>query len=341
MNPIQNCLKLASERKAQEILFHTHQPLRFRIGKEFVDLAATQVNTQDMRQFLAQILNEEERKSLYEQFKIQGVKTIGNVSFQFDFQIDFEGVNGSLTLQNAAQSSWNFSAIVNESPLKPQGLNLVIGPRRSGKTSAVQQIISAAEGRNKVIAAYSDMECPDLVSDGNLVLQFPVAQLKQNGVFKSADLVVIDSASLEFCEQAVRLAEEGRSVLLCLPFWNISMGLQRMVDLMEGTTESRVRRLASTLQMALGLRILPGLETPLQGAMELLLVDSEMQEALSQMDLARIGSLMRTTAERTGMRTLNHSLFQLLMKRKIELKTAFEASPSPEELDSLLKKVGI
>ncbi len=341
MNPIQNCLKLATERKAQEILFHSHQPLRLRIGKEIVEVAAAQVSSQDVRQMLAQILNDEERKALYEKQKIQGVKSIGSISFKFDFQIDFEGVNGALTLQNSEGQNWNFPAIVAESAMKSQGLNLIVGPRRSGKTAALQQILMSAQNRRKVIALYSDLEIPGLASEGNILSQFPTEQLRQNGVLRSADVVLIDSVRLDLCEQALQMAEEGRSVVLTLPFWNVVMGLQRMSDLMEGAMESRLRRLSSTLQMALGLRILPGIETPQQGAFELLLADSEIQAALREMDFAEIAHLMTSTAEKTGMRSLNQTLFQLLMKRKIELKAAFEASPAPEDLDSLLKKVGI
>jgi twitching motility protein PilT len=50
---------------------------------------------------------------------------------------------------------------------------------------------------------------------------------------------------------------------------------------------------------------------------------------------------MNDKTEKLGMRTMNQSLFQLLMKRKIELKTAFEFSPAPEDLDLILKKVGV
>jgi twitching motility protein PilT len=50
---------------------------------------------------------------------------------------------------------------------------------------------------------------------------------------------------------------------------------------------------------------------------------------------------MKSNADKTGMRTLNQALFQLLLKRKVELKVAFENSSDPQELDQLLRKVGI
>ena len=45
--------------------------------------------------------------------------------------------------------------------------------------------------------------------------------------------------------------------------------------------------------------------------------------------------------KRFSVENYRDKLYQEVMKRKIEIKTAFDASPAPEELDSMLKKVGI
>ena len=38
---------------------------------------------------------------------------------------------------------------------------------------------------------------------------------------------------------------------------------------------------------------------------------------------------------------MNQSLVNLIVKRKIDVRTAFSASPDPDQLDTLLKKAGI
>jgi len=342
MTWIQSCLRMAQERKAQEVLIQAQRPVQFRIGKDLVPLTNSAAQTgQETRQILSQILTDDEKKVLYENLKISGVKTIGDVSFKFDFQIDFEGVNGSLVLQNDSSKAWNFPPMVLESMCRPQGLNLIVGARRTGKTAALINLLNAAQGRKKVIAVYTDDESQSLESANNVLFQFPIEQLKANGAIKSADLIVIDSQQPIFCETALALAEEGRAVVLTLPFWDLRMGLERVIDLLQGPEASRARRLASTLQMVLGLKLVAGIETNLQGVFEVLFIENEIQAALRNWEIDKIPSIMKAQAEKTGMRSLNHSLFQLLMKRKIELKTAFEASPEPEELDALLKKVGI
>ncbi len=341
MTWIQSCLKLAHDRKAQEVLIQAHKPVQFRIGKDLMSVGQASQSGQETRQILGQILTEDEKRLLYENLKIAGTKTIGDISFKFDFQIDFEGVNGSLTLQNDMSKAWNLPPMVLESVCRAQGLSLIVGPRRSGKSTVIANLLAAAQGRKKVVAVYTDDETQNLVSEGNVLLQFPIDQLKKNGALKSADIIVIDTEQTAFCETALSLAEEGRSVVLTLPFWDLRMGLQRMLDLIQGSEASRARRLAATLQMALGLKLVAGLEASLQSVFEVVFVESEIQEALKAQALDQIAKIVKANAEKTGMRSLNHSLFQLLMKRKIELKTAFEASPEPEELDSLLKKVGI
>jgi len=342
MTWIQTCLRVAQERKAQEVLIQAHKPVQFRVGKDLVPLLTSAAQSgQETRQLLSQILSDDEKRMLYEDLRIAGVKTVGDVSFKFDFQIDFEGVIGSLVLQNDASKAWNLPPMAVESICRLQGLNLIVGSRRSGKTSVLAHLLNSAQGRKKVIAVYTDDETQNLKSPDNVLFQFPVEHLKKNGAMKSADVVIIDSQQPNFCETALALAEEGRSVVLTLPFWDLRMGLERLVDLLPGSEVSRLRRLAATLQMVLGLKLVPGIESNLQGVFEILFVESEIQAALRAGNLERIPEIVKSQGERTGMRNLNHSLFQLLMKRKIELKTAFEASPEPEELDALLKKVGI
>ncbi len=341
MTWIQSCLKLAQEQKAQEVLIQANRPIHFRMGKDLVPVKNSSANGNESRQVLSQILSEDEKRMLYENLKVDGIKTINGVSFKFDFQIDFEGVNGSLVLQNEGTRNWNFPPMVLESVYRPQGLSLVVGPRRSGKTSVLAQVLSQAAGRQKVIAVYTDDETQNLQAADCVLMQFPVEQLTKNGAIKTADLIVIDSQQPVFCETALSLAEEGRSVVLTLPFWDLSMGLERMIDLIAGAEDSRARRLSATLQMALGLKLVPGIETSLQGVFEVIFGNKEIQSAIRARELAEVPVIVKAMAEKTGMRTVNHSLFQLLMKRKIEVKTAFEASPDPEELDALLKKVGI
>jgi twitching motility protein PilT len=57
--------------------------------------------------------------------------------------------------------------------------------------------------------------------------------------------------------------------------------------------------------------------------------------------LHQVYGMMQVGQNKTGMVTLNQSLLNLILKRKIDIKNAFEESADVEELDSMLKKAGI
>jgi len=119
------------------------------------------------------------------------------------------------------------------------------------------------------------------------------------------------------------------------------------MDLAAGLDRWRVfhdrsgRRGLDSLQMGIGTRLIPGLESHMVPAVELLLVTQSLRAPLREGRWAVIEEEMKNSGEKTGMRTLNQSLLQLLLRRKIEMRSAFQESQNPDEFDLLLKKVGI
>lgn len=62
---------------------------------------------------------------------------------------------------------------------------------------------------------------------------------------------------------------------------------------------------------------------------------------IEDQDLKSLENLLTQAPENSGILTLNQSLLQHLIRRRVDLKTAFEVSRDPDNLDQLLKKVGI
>jgi twitching motility protein PilT len=334
MSSIPSLLEYARNKKASEILVHSGKPAQMRLGKTIVPMGGRQADPQLL---VSEILNEEEKRKLFESLQIQGSRVINSIPFKFDFQIDFEGMSGALELENQNPSLWQLPGLLIDSVTRGQGLHLICGPRRSGKTSALKSLINSMAGKNKVIAIYSDEEIMGIEDSGNLVSQLSIQQLRSNGILNSADVVILDSQKDLLCEEALALAEQGVCVVMTLPFMNLQIGLQRFLDLSSGSTPSKARRLAMVIRSGLGIRLLSGIDSPLQGAFEFLVSNSNVQKNLlewgNQQSLTGFDSWMN--------QTMNQTLFQLLMKRKIEIKIAFDNSPNPEELDVMLKKVGI
>lgn len=341
MDNLQNLIQFARERKAQEILIAAEKPVFFRIGRDLFPSQVNELNAVQSRNLVMQILTDDEKKSLYQELRIQGMKSLQGVQFKFDFQIDFNGVTGSLQFDQGKANHWNLPPNLSESLMRTQGLHLICGPRRSGKSSAIVDLLQQAKLKNRSIACFVDDEIESLNLNIPNLSQYPIVQLAANAVPRSADIICIDTKSIQYFERALQLAEEGYSVILTAPFWNIQMSLERFLDLIPGSPESSLRRLSSVLQWVVGCQLLPGIEAPFVGAFEMLTMNKEVQKAFKFGKLDMLKEIMSDRNEKLGMRTLNQSLFQLVIKRKVELKTAFEFSDSAEELDQILKKIGI
>ena len=101
------------------------------------------------------------------------------------------------------------------------------------------------------------------------------------------------------------------------------------------------KQLSTHLKAVIHQRLVPGkLGQPVLIS-EILLPTLEIRKLIQNQDLYPLYDLMRKDQHKTGMVTLNQSLMNALIKRKIELRNAFSISPDPNELDYLLKKVGI
>lgn len=147
---------------------------------------------------------------------------------------------------------------------------------------------------------------------------------------------------LESIEMGLITAETGHLVFATLHTNSAVQTINRIVSVFPAEQQERIRVLLSfTLQAVISQRLLPSLQGGRVVAVEFLLMTPSIRNLIRENKLHQIPSMMQVGQENTGMVTMNQSLVNLLMKRKIDLKTAFAASPEPEQLDMLLKKAGI
>jgi twitching motility protein PilT len=118
--------------------------------------------------------------------------------------------------------------------------------------------------------------------------------------------------------------------------------LNRIVNVFPSDQQERIRVLLSfVLQGIVCQQLLPCLQGGRVAALEFLLLTPGIRNLIREGKIHQISGMMQVGQERTGMVTMNQSLIHLLMRRKIDMKVAFEASPEPEQLDQMLKKAGI
>ncbi len=76
-------------------------------------------------------------------------------------------------------------------------------------------------------------------------------------------------------------------------------------------------------------------------ALELLVMNPNIRNLVRENKLHQVYGMMQVGQDATGMVTLNQSLLQLVLKRKVDVRTAFLYSSDPAELDKMLNQAGV
>lgn len=156
--------------------------------------------------------------------------------------------------------------------------------------------------------------------------------------------VVIFERLMDFdeFEWALQLSEEGRLVILQVATSNIVSALHRIYSLWPQNQGEHWRwRFAENLQIMLGQTFISQNDQEKNFAHEVALVGPEIKQWLKNGQISAFEVELEKAADRSGLVSLNQSLLQLLIRRKIDVKTAFEKSLNPENLDLLMKRIGI
>ncbi|MNL32861.1 hypothetical protein D3C87_1547390 [compost metagenome] len=158
-----------------------------------------------------------------------------------------------------------------------------------------------------------------------------------------ADVVVFDGLRNEqdFI-RAVQFAEKGLFVICSLSAPTMANTLRRAISAVgEAFEDMGAARLSEVLSLCVGQYALAGLSGDQAFVHEVLLTTPQVRHMIEHKDIRGIETLLKTAPENSGQISLNQSLLQNLIRRKIDIKTAFEVSQDPDGLDALLKKVGI
>ncbi|WP_413581161.1 twitching motility protein PilT [Bdellovibrio sp. HCB288] len=234
-----------------------------------------------------------------------------------------------------------------ETCLRMKGLVIVSGAGESGQTGTLYKTMQKmGEEKSFMGVVFSTRPFPQMREEKSCFLY-------HNGIFASkderdsllngVDVVVYDGASDDdsFLE-AMALAERGVFVIYSMRAPSLMNALRRCLSVMTDRFDQHgSSRFAEVFSMGLGQYAMPGLGNDRVFAHELLLVKPQIRDFIERQEMTALQSVLTTAPEHSGILTLNQSLLQHLIRRRVDLKTAFETSRDPDHLDQLLKKVGI
>lgn len=241
--------------------------------------------------------------------------------------------------------------IVGELTKKKNGIILVTGPTGSGKSTSIAALLDKINQeeyghiltiedpieylhRNKNCVVNQREVGPDTWSFPNALRHM----LRQDPDF----VLVGEMRDLETIETALKVAETGHLVFATLHTNSAIQTINRIVSVFPGDQQSRIRVLLSfLLQGIICQDLVPTVDNKRILVCEVLIPNPGIRHLIRDDKLHQIYSHMQMGQSQTEMMTMNQSIMNHLIRRQISMKVAFEASPDPDELDSMLKKAGI
>lgn len=337
MMTMKDLIEVSNQNNSSEILIVPEASARMRVGREWMEMSSQVMTPAMSKELLCSLLGPQEKQLLFETGEVHAMAISGHQQLNLHVQLSEEGVLGSVKWLNdnfLKSEFWDFPDFMMESIQRGPGLHFFAGSRDGSLQSAVMSLIqNISAERSKHIVWLTNNKIHKIPNQKSIV-----TYVSQGVVPNSADIVVMDES--HGCEKALKLSEAGLSVIFMSSSQSMVMGMQRMLDHLSGEMQSKLRRFATNLKIAAGVKLVPGIKEMAHGACEILVVTPEIEALLDQGRFAMLENLMHETAEKSGMRTMNQSLLSFILKRKIDFKTGFEESPEPQALDQMLKRIG-
>ena len=355
MMTLQHLLKAVVKQRASDLHVVVGTAPLLRIDGQLVKVKAEPLNDTQTRQLCYSILTDQQKarfestKELDFSFEIKGLARFrANLFFQ---KGSVSGAFRRIPLDIPDLDALQMPSVISETIHHPSGLILVTGPTGSGKTTTIAALVDKInrERRQHIITLEDPIEflhehksC--IVNQREVGLDTSSYKQALKYVLRQdPDVCVLgEMRDLETIEAALNVAETGHLVLATLHTNSAVQTMNRIVNVFPAEQQDRIRiQLSFVLQAIISQRLVPAIPSGRVAALEVLLLNPNIRNLIRENKLHQIYGMMQVGQDKSGMITLNQSLVRLVMKRRIEIRRAFEFSNEPDELDKMLKQAGV
>ncbi len=352
---IQHLLKAVLEKNATDLHLIAGASPAMRVNGEIVKVKSEPLTADETKQLCYSILTDtqkahfEETKEIDFSFGIKGLARFrGNLFFQ---KGQVSGAFRKIPFFVPKLADLGVPSVTAGLLDSANGLILVTGPTGSGKSTTIAAMIDRLnETKHGHIMTIED-PIEYLHEPKNCIVNqrevgadtWSFRAAVKHVLRQDPDFVLIgELRDLDTIEEALRVSETGHLAFATLHTNSAIQTISRIVTVFPAEQQDRIRVLLSfVLQGVISQQLLPGIDGNLVCASEILIPTPGIRNLIRENKLHQVLGQMQMGQNKTGMVTMNQSIMNLLLKRKIDMKVAFEASLDPEELDSLLKKAGI
>ncbi len=339
---IEKMLNLSVEKNGHQISFVVGQKVLSKTGLDWTEINSDPLKINEWEDLKDLCLQPSQKIQLETKGLVSGLFHSDKFSWKFSFIERKDCFRAFLYL---AKSKTHLECQI-QNPLfwdllkKDTGIFIFSGPRRSGKSSLISEIIEKQQNEKisliGIHSAESDYHWPAL--DNLIQLGADTADWDLNHmIYDGLEKIIVDFNSIKKWEKWIELAEQGRMLFFTTTAENIQIIFQQALEKLTPGLMVRFLNLLNgiVVQKLTSHPMMPIYET-------LLLKQSDkinLQAVVKNFNQDGIIDFNLFSAD--SYQSLNQSIIQNLIRRRFDVKTAFAASDQPEQLDFQLKKMGL
>ena len=346
---IEEILELAVQKKASDIHISANLPPVLRIDGKLFRTNLPVLSPDDVETIIFPILSNDQRRELEQNWELDfgyGLHGVGR--FRVNVYRDKGSYAAAFRTINSTPPKFEdlgLPDVVKTIADRPRGLILVTGPTGSGKSTTLAAMINYInETRSEHILTIEDPIEFIHPSKRSIIHQRELGQDTRSfaNALKAAlredpDIILVgEMRDIDTIRLALTAAETGHLVFGTLHTSSASQTIDRIIDVFPEGQQQQVRvQLSNSLVAVFSQTLLPllqadGTKSGRVMAQEVMLVIPAIANLIREAKAAQIYSTMQTNSG-FGMQTLEMSLRDLYLKKKITLEDALARSSRPEE----------
>lgn len=354
MAKLEDYLKLMIDRGASDLHLTTGSPPKLRIVKKLAALEDCSPLTPEETQSLCyDILTDLQRRKFEEHNELDlsfGIKGLSRFRANiFRQRGAVAGAFRAIPFEIKTYKELGLPDIIDDFAKKPQGLVLVTGPAGSGKSTTMASLIDLINSEREAHIVTVEDPIEFLHNHKKCIINqrevnSDTASFRgalKNIMRQDPDIVFIGQLhDVETIEAAITIAETGHLTLGTLHTNSGIQTIERMIDVFPPHQQEQMRvQLSSVLEGIISQRLVSRLDGNGRVlALEVLVMTPAVRSLIREDKLHQIYSVMQAAQGRSGMQTMNQSLYELYTKGQISSDEAINCSPMPEVMMQILTK---
>ncbi len=338
---IQDVLNRYILQAAQEVQFRLGHKTTFKKNREWIEADTDSLSLSEWEDLKDLCLRPDEKMFLETKGYIRGVFTDQKNTWVFSFVEWKENLKAYFSYISKAT---NINHIQNPAYLEAlkskNGIHIISGFKQSGKSTLIRELVDDLKKNSpQQIVLHSD---PSVLTQqlDETVFQLGVDTLSWDTThpfYDGVDVVIVDMNNIANWKKWIQFAEEGKKVFVSIAANSVENVLLQVRSQLTSEKDMAlwqrfIRQLSSILnQKIVGLN---------EGSVhEILVLKDQGKQALLDFLFSAVSK--KELESHNYYQSYNQSIVQAIVRRRFDIKSAFSVSVDPDELDQMLKKMGL